>query len=297
MDIAWSDIRNPVLDREPAVSVRDPALLYHDGAFLCFHTAVERRDGGYRLFLDVARSPNLAIWETPRRLTHSPLNFSSPGNAIRVGGQWVLCVQSYPIAPGEPYGSEESRLWLMRSADLQVWTSPQPIAPAGCQARWTPSHRQIDPYLIAHAGRFWCFYKTSGCLGLLVSPDLEHWEEARPDRPVLLRDDTPDGSTVENPCVVVDGDTFVLFFSPCRPKRGIGVARSSDLLHWRDVRYLDFPPLPWAPGGPTAAFVADWRSECGRWVMAFHGERTGPHGAAMGLAWSEDLEQWHCPGA
>ena len=70
------------------------------------------------------------------------------------------------------------------------------------------------------------------------------------------------------------------------------MARSDDLLHWRDVRYLDFPPLPWAPGGPTAAFVVDWRARCGRWVMAFHGEREGPHGAALGLALSDDLEKW-----
>ena len=86
-----------------------------------------------------------------------------------------------------------------------------------------------------------------------------------------------------------------MFFAPCRTGRGVGVARSDDLLNWRDVRYLDFPELAWAPAGPTAAMVLDLRAECGVWLMAFHGERRGPHSAAIGLAWSEDLDRWHCP--
>lgn len=292
MGIAWSDLQNPVLDREPAVSVRDPALVCFDGVFRCFHTAVERGATGYRLFLDVAESRDLARWSNVRRLTHSERNFSSPGNVLRVAGRWVLCVQSYPIEPGQKYGSEASRLWLMESADLEHWSAPRMIAPQGCRGRWSKSPRQIDPYLVAHDGRFWCFYKTGGCIGLLVSEDLAEWREADADRPVLSPADTPDGATVENPCVVHDGRTFVMFFSPCRAGRGIGVARSDDLLRWRDVRYLEFPRLAWAGNGPTAAFVMDLREPAGRWLMAFHGEREGPHGAAMGLAWSEDLERW-----
>ena len=295
MDIDWSAVRNPVLDRQPAVSVRDPAMVFHDGLFHCFHTAAERREHGYALFLDVATSADLAHWSPSRRLTTSPLSFSSPGNAIRTGGRWVLCFQSYPIPPGELYGSEESRLWLAESDDLVTWTDPRCIVEQGCRADWAGSVRQIDPYLVAHDGRFWCFYKTRGCLGVLASDDLRHWVEASPSRPVLGPDQTPDGATVENPCIVPDGDEFVMFFAPCRTGRGVGVARSTDLLDWRDVRYLDFPPLPWAPGGPTAAMVLDMRDRLGRWLMAFHGERPGPHAAAMGLAWSEDLETWQCP--
>jgi hypothetical protein len=126
----------------------------------------------------------------------------------------------------------------------------------------------------------------------MVSDDLVEWMEASRDRPVLGSDDTPDGATVENPCVVRDGGEFVMFFAPCRKGRGIGVARSDDLFHWRDVRYLGFPDLPWAEGGPTAAMVLDLRDVCGEWVMAFHGERPGPHAAALGIAHSPDMEHW-----
>jgi hypothetical protein len=289
----------PFLDREPLIATRDPAAVLNDGVFHCFHTAVELQAaaGGYALFVDVTTSRNLSEWTAPRRLTVPGLNFSSPGNVLWVEDRWVLCLQSYPIPPGGEYGTDASRLWLMESRDLTNWTPPRLLQPDGCQADWAQSRRQIDPYLVQHDGRFWCFYKTDGSLGLLVSDtlsgDLTQWQEARPTRPVLSAADTPDGATVENPCVVRANNEFVLFFAPCRDGRGIGTARSADLLHWRDVRYLDFPPVPWASGGPTAAMVLDTRQERGYWTMFFHGDRLPPHGAALGCAWSDDLEHWH----
>lgn len=288
-------MNNPFLDREPQASLRDPAACFSDGIYHCFHTAVEPDVDNYRLFVDVVTSRDLAHWSPPRRLTQPGLNFSSPGNVIRFQDQWILCLQSYPTQPGSPYGSDDSRLWLMASSDLIHWGEPRLLQPPGCQAAWCQSHRQIDPYLVVHDGQFWCFYKSEGKLGLLVSPDLLAWREASPSRPVLSDAQTPDGASVENPCVVRDGDEFVLFFAPCRDGRGIGTARSDDLRHWREVRYLDFPVLPWASGGPTAAMVLDTRSERGCWTMFFHGDRQGPHGAALGLAWSHDLQHWHCP--
>ncbi len=283
---------NPILDREPQAALRDPAAFFHDGVYHCFHTAVEREDDDYRLFVDVAQSRDLVNWSEPRRLTAAGLNFSSPGNVLRVDDQFVLCLQSYPTRPGNAYGSNDSRLWLMTSRDLVNWDAPRLLQPDGCQADWCPSPRQIDPYLVEHDGQFWCFYKSDGKLGVLVSPDLHDWREASPQRPVLSVAQTPDGATVENPCVVRDGDEWVLFFAPCREGRGIGTARSHDLLHWREVRYLDFPALNWASGGPTAAMVLDTRAQLGRWTMFFHGDRTGPHGAAIGVAWSDNLIDW-----
>jgi hypothetical protein len=296
----FDSISNPIIDREPQVAVRDPAVVLQDGLFTCFYSAVETGiDAGgeeiFSLYLDVSASRDLLHWSPPRRLTGPGLNFSSPGNLWRDENGWTMCVQSYPVPPGGKYGSEDSRLWLMHSPDLLTWSEPAVIQPAGAQVEWSRSHRQIDPYIVQHGGQWWCFYKNSGCLGLLVSGDLSSWREASPERPVLGPQDTPDGATVENPCVVWDGQQFVLFFAPCRAGRGVGRAVSDDLLHWREVRYLDFPELPWASGGPTAAFVMDTRAELGRWLMFFHGDRAGVHTAALGVAWSEDLEHWSVP--
>jgi hypothetical protein len=291
----FTDIHNPILDREPAVAARDPAVVLHDGLFTVFYSAVETGDDTYHLYLDVSTSRDLLTWSQPRRLSGPGPNYSSPGNLWKDSDGWTLCLQSYPVPPGGKYGSEESRLWLMHSPDLFAWSEPVVIQPAGAQVQWSRSPRQIDPYMVGHAGQWWCFYKNNGSLGLLVSDDFLTWREASPQRPVLSREDTPDGVTVENPCVVWDGQQFVLFFAPCRTGRGVGRAVSDDLLHWRDVHYLDFPQLPWAPGGPTAAFVMDTRAEFGRWLMFFHGDRHGVHNAALGVAWSEDLENWIVP--
>lgn len=295
MPFDLSAVKNPVFDREPLWAARDPALAYDGGIWRCFHSAFGLVDGRMRGHVDVCQSRDLARWEGFARLTTSPLGFSSPGNILKMGEEWVMCVQSYPIHEGQLYGGNDSRLWLMRSRDLVRWGEPEMIKPDGCTARWAPSPRQIDPYLVEHDGRMHCFYKANGALGVLVSTDMSHWEEAAPDAPVLSRDDTPDGATVENPCVIRSDGAFVMFFAPCRAGRGIGIARSYDLLHWTDVRYLDFPALPWADGGPTAPFVMDAREQTGRYVMAFHGDRRDHMGAALGIAFSDDLERWEAP--
>lgn len=293
--VDFEKIKNPIFDCEPIYSPRDPAAIYYNGIFKCFHSAFEQKNGKKLFYINVCESQDLVSWSNVRRLTTSELNFSSPGNIIKIKDKWIMCVQSYPIKPGSIHGSEESRLWLMESNDLITWSEPRIIKEEGCEGTWTNSHRQIDPYLLYHENKFWCFYKTSGSIGLLVSDDLSKWREAVKDRPVLSPEDTPDGSTVENPCVIKYNDQFIMFFAPCREGRGIGIARSKNLIDWIDVKYLNFPQLSWAPCGPTAPMVLDMRKEFGKWIMFFHGERHGLFSAAIGLAWSDDLENWVVP--
>ena len=102
----------------------------------------------------------------------------------------------------------------------------------------------------------------------------------------------PDHPTIENVCVLEQPDGFLMFFSPCYRKRGIGTAYSSDLVHWTFDHYLKFPKFSWAFHGPTAPSVIDCRNICGKWIMAFHGELKWPHHARLGIAWSDDLEDW-----
>lgn len=296
--IDLTQISNPAIDRGAVEAVRDPALLYHNGDLWCYYTIASPSKDAYHLYVGVSRSEDLKTWSNHEAIPKSPLNFSSPGNVIHIENEWIMCIQSYPIDPGQKYGNENSRLWLTRSRDLIFWSEPEPIQPDGCQGTWSKSKRQIDPYLVLHGGEYWCFYKTSGQLGCMISEDLRTWREAYPGRPILSKQDTPDGATVENPCIVHTDEAFAMFFSPCRKGRGIGIAYSEDLLHWRDVHYLDFPGLPWDDGGPTAAMVLDMRQDLGVWLMAFHGERQdelNAHSAAIGFAWSFDLERWEIP--
>lgn len=289
------DTPHPILDRGDLIALRDPALVFHDGVCHCFHTVATPAGRSYSLGIDVAVSRDLVDWRTRTILPAGPSNWSSPGSIVRQGGEWVMCLQSYPIPPGACWADETARLWTSRSCDLVTWSAPRPIAELGAEVTWSTSRRQIDPYLVAHAGRWWCFYKTAGQLGLLVSDDLVAWCEASPDRPVFGIADTPDHCTVENPCVVPCERGYALIFAPCRPGRGVGIAYSDDLLTWRDVHYLDLPPIPWATGGPTAAVVVDRRREDGVWLMAFNGDRpsgANEHSAAIALLRSRDLETW-----
>jgi hypothetical protein len=76
----------------------------------------------------------------------------------------------------------------------------------------------------------------------------------------------------ENPCVLVDGREYVLFYAPAN---GVGVNRSADLKEWRE----DGPPItlgqrdcPWAETRLTAGYVADLRQVpgVGRYVLVCH---------------------------
>lgn len=290
-----SNVRNPAIDHGASVALRDPALLCHDGELWCFYTIASPQDNAYKLSVGVSRSRDMKTWSSQCVIPDSPLNFSSPGNVLRIGSEWIMCIQSYPVDPGNVWGNENSRLWLVRSGDLISWSQPEPIQPDGCLGAWTTSKRQIDPYLVEYAGQYWCFYKNSGQIGALISNDLLTWTEADPKKPVLSSRDTPDGATLENPCIVTTDEGFAMFFSPCRKGRGIGVAYSEDLLRWQDVHYVDFPAMPWADAGVTAAMVLDLRRELNVWLMGFHGERSdekNAHSAAIGFAWSTDMKTW-----
>ena len=81
---------------------------------------------GIRVGTPAATSRGL---KEPRILTERDqnLDYSSPGNVIRFGDEWILCMQTYP-RPGyvksemPRYGSEDARLLIMRSKDLETWT-------------------------------------------------------------------------------------------------------------------------------------------------------------------------------
>jgi hypothetical protein len=284
----------PFLDETPKTWLRDPALYFHKGIFHLFYTAVEHQlDGTYALFVDTRQSTDLHQWSASRRLTEHGLNFSSPGNILQIEDRWILSVQSYPIKPGELYGDDRSRLWVMETTDLQEWSAPRCLHTPGCEAFWARSPRQIDPYLVQHDSLYWCFYKAEGQLGAMTSSDLVQWREVSPNNPILSSNQTPDQASIENPCVIWDGKQYWLFFSPCRAERGIGVAHSTDLIHWKGIRYLEFPKLEWATRGITAAFVWDGRFYCDAWIMVFHGEWDDAHSGALGFAWSRDLIQWN----
>jgi len=296
--IDWSALASPIILRGDATTAyRDPAACCHEGLFRVFHTLARREDDGHMYwYTAVTRSRDLVHWTEPAILTPRDrnLNFSSPGNVIRHGNEWVLCLQTYPTPRSQTFGDDTSRLWIMRSPDLETWGPPDLLRVKGPDVPVDQMGRMIDPYLVEdrlEPGKWWCFYKQNGA-SLSHSRDLATWT-------YFGRIDAG-----ENACVFVEGDEYVLFHSP---RNGIGVKRSPDLMTWRDVGLITLgqDEWPWARGRLTAGFVLDLkaRPEVGKYLMFFHGsskEGLAMHGAhghgTLALAWSDDLVHWQWPG-
>ncbi|MDO5565606.1 MAG: hypothetical protein Q4G59_03035 [Planctomycetia bacterium] len=280
------------------VCYRDPAVWYENGKFYFFFTLIEMDDKGAPYsFVATTVSSDLIHFEPIRKLTPCDLalNYGSPGNVVRYNNEYCLCVQTYCQENGERYGNANSRVWLMRSQDLRNWSAPELLRVKGDDVPQEKMGRMIDPYLIedrAHPGLWWCFYKQNG-VSISSSRDLKHWTFHR------------SVACGENVCILYDDSTqsYRLWNSP---QNGIGEMRSKNLTDWVKVDRLitlGQKEWPWARGRLTAAVVLDLRKEksVGKALMFFHAsEKTEqelfPHGTCLGIAWSDDLEQWTWPG-
>ncbi len=296
--IDWTRIKSPIIFQGDATTAyRDPAAIYHNGVFGLYFSLMRLGDDGkFYWYTAVSKSENLTNWTEPEILTSRDrnLNFSSPGNIIRYGNEWILCLQTYPTPNNETYGNKEARIWIMRSSDLETWSKPEMLMVKGPGVPVEDMGRMIDPYLVEdkdEPGKWWCFYKQNGA-SRSYSYDLKTWTYVGR---------IPCG---ENVCVLVDDDEYVLFHSP---DDDIGVKRSGDLKNWTDgdLITLGQTEWPWAQGRLTAAFVLDLREEpeIGRCVMFFHGSSTrglkmhAAHGhGTLAIAWSHDMINWNWPG-
>ncbi|MFT5366725.1 MAG: hypothetical protein ACI8V2_001674 [Candidatus Latescibacterota bacterium] len=295
--IDWTQIQDPVfLHGTRRIAYRDPAGFYHEGLFRVFHTQVHRDEEGLCfLYTAVTQSEDLMTWTKPKILTPKDqvLNYSSPGNVIRYGDEWLLCLQTYPTPNNEPTGDKTSRVFVMRSRDLENWSEPELLHVKGDDVPREDMGRMIDPYLIEdkdESGKWWCLYKQNGA-SISFSNDLKSW--------------TSFGRVEagENVCVLVENDEYVLFHSP---KNGVGVKRTKDFQTWTDCGLLTLgqKDWPWAAGRLTAGHVLDLREEpsVGKYVMFFHGsneegtQERETHGhASLAMAWSDDLIDWEWP--
>lgn len=303
--IDFSRIKSPIVLRGDSKNAyRDPAAVYHAGKFYLFYTLVKtEQDNLIYSYTALSASRDLQNFSKPKIITPKGqhLNFSSPGNIVRFGKEWILCLQTYPrlnYRRGEPlrWADRSARLFIMRSSALVRWSEPELLRVKGPDIPEEQMGRMIDPYLIEdkdEPGKWWCFYKQNG-VSLSWSDDFANWT-------YFGRADSG-----ENVCVLIDKDEYVLFHSP---GNGIGVKRSKDLKKWRNVNgliTLGQKQWPWAQTRLTAGVVLDLRKEprVGKYLMFFHGGGPGKNktqdnvdaNCSLGIAWSDDLKTWDWPG-
>ena len=98
--VSLSAIGSPVILRGDATSAyRDPTAICQDGWFRLFFTLVKiEPDGRPFSYAAWSKSRDLLQWSEPAIFTprDQNLNYGSPGNIVRFGDQWVLCLQTYP---------------------------------------------------------------------------------------------------------------------------------------------------------------------------------------------------------
>lgn len=296
------NINSPVLFKgDEKTAYRDPAVLFHNDQFFLFFTLVKTINEEIYSFTATSKSFDLINWSPINILTprDQNLNFSSPGNVVRYKGKWLLCLQSYPrpdYISGDKvrYGSNDSRVFIMESKDLENWSPPKLLKVKGPSISKDKMGRMIDPYLIEdkdEKGKWWCFYKQNG-VSMSYTYDFLNW---------TFYGNTNSG---ENVCVLNDGGEYVMFHSP---SNGIGIKRSTNLKDWQSFGSqitLGQKHWKWAKGRITAGAVVDLREIKGieRYVMFFHG--SGPNkesegdfdkNSSLGIAWSEDLVNWDWP--
>lgn len=290
--IDYSKITSPIMIQGDEITAhRDPAAHYHEGVFRVFHTLCRKEEDGYYWYLAVTKSTDLVHWSKPRILTprDRTLNYSSPGNVVRLGDQWVLCLQTYPEQ------RDKRRIWQMTSRDLEEWSKPELLRVKGPDVSVEDMGKMIDPYLLGDKdkpGRWWCFYKQNGMSMSSSDDGMKTWTYRRSTR------------CGENVCVLVQDDRYLIVHAP---KNGIGIKESKDLKSFKDVRHLTLGQdnWPWAQGRMTAAMVLDLREDprVGKYLMFFHGstkagkKQLAGHGrASLALAWSDDLVDWRWGG-
>lgn len=273
--IDWTALatRSPVILRgDERNAYRDPTAIYHNGVLRLFFTLMQTEPSGQCYsYTATARSIDLLDWTEPVTLTprSQHLNFGSPGNIVWdvETSEWVLCLQTYPRPNGEKFGNQDSRLFTMRSTDLEAWSEPELIRVKGESVAEEDMGRMIDPYLLENKdepGTWFCFFKQNGVSVSVSTTGLRGpWEFVG------------SAESGENVCCLVDSraskDTtrYLLFHSPAN---GVGIKQSADPRSgWSDdLALLTFGQdarAPAAPGEDTTGWAWPWAA--GRLTAGF----------------------------
>ncbi len=296
-------LKSPIVFKgDDQTAYRDPAVLYHDNKLYLFFTLIRTEAGKVYSYTAMSHSSDLKNWSPVKIITpkDQSLDFCSPGNVVRYHNEWIICLQTYPrpdytVAQMPRFGTGDARLYIMRSKDLENWSTPEMMKVKSPEVSFAKMGRMIDPYLLedkTEKGKWWCFYKQNG-VSMSYSYDLKKW---------TFFGYTESG---ENACVLYENKEYILFHSP---KNGIAIKRSSDLKNWKDwgkLITLGQDHWDWAKGRITAGVALDisGNKKFGKYVMFFHG--SGPlteekggfdKNASLGIARSDNLLTWDWPG-
>jgi len=212
-------------------SVDCPFVFQHDGVF--YMTYVGWDGTGYQTGL--ASSSDLVEWRKLgailRRDPSNPITrynvamnwivresaLRSPGKARKVRGRFLGVYHAYPNAG---YESGAAVIGLCWSDDLRRWEVEAPCLNPGEGAEWERGGL-YKPCLVEHGGTYYLFYNAKNDrprgwreqTGVVTSIDLKSWKRYE-GNPILPNGgaDSWDGIFASDPCVVMDGSRWVMFY-------------------------------------------------------------------------------------
>ena len=296
-----------ILHGNERIAFRDPLIFCENDTFYLFYSYVlEEDDHLIYWYIAYSTSQDLINWTEPRIVTPKDqnLNYGSPGSIIKVGDEWLMSAQTYPIVNfrrGDKlrFGDDRARIWLFRSKDLKNWNpKPELLKVKGPNLSEAEQGKMIDSFIFPDRdvpGKWWCVFKQNGYLHCSWSMNLKDWN--------LFTTNIAFG---ENPQVFVDDNgEYVLIYAP---ENGVGVKRSKDLINWKEEEtiMLGQKDWPWSEVRLTAGYIADFRSlpGVGKYLMVWHSMGPGKEktdavvnaNTNIGVAWSDDLKTWNWPG-
>lgn len=212
-------------------SVDCPFVFQHEGMF--YMTYIGWDGDGYQTGL--ASSSDLVQWRKLgsilRRDPNSPITrhnvamtwvlrenaLRSPGRLRKVRGRFLGVYHAYP-KPG--YESGPAVIGLCWSDDLRRWEVEPPCLRPGEGTAWERGGL-YKPCLVEHGGTYYLFYNAKDDrergwreqTGVATSTDLKTWKRHE-GNPVLVNSGSgaPDEIFASDPCVVMDGATWVMFY-------------------------------------------------------------------------------------
>lgn len=155
-------------------------------------------------------------------------------------GKYWLTYHSYP---GEGYEAGPAKIGLAWTDDERLLTwhrLEEPILVPGEGADWERGGLYKE-CLVEHEGTFYLFYNAKNQdhgrwveqTGLAVSTDLRNWRRHEHNPVLKVTPGAWDSGFVSDPCVLRDGDRWVMYFFGYDYKKAQeGIALSHDLRQW-----------------------------------------------------------------
>ncbi|MFE5320541.1 hypothetical protein ACFQ88_17675 [Paenibacillus sp. NPDC056579] len=154
--------------------------------------------------------------------------------------KYWLVYHAYPET-GYEEGSAKIGIAWTEDEELLHWNRcPEPILTPEEGADWEKGGLYKE-CLVEHEGRFYLFYNAKNTnkgrwieqTGVAFSDDLLHWRRYEHNPVLHVSPERWDSGFASDPCVLLNGDQWVMFYFGYNYKQAQeGLALSQDLLHW-----------------------------------------------------------------